>query len=82
MVEGEIIDTESNNHVRLTASSTVRREARKLTTQAMYKSWQQKYRQLNRQRPNMSDVWYSQQIAKLDVAKQRDAETIRKHMKL
>ena len=36
---------------------------------------------LRKQRPNMSDVWYSQQIAKQDIAAGRDAETIRKHMK-
>jgi hypothetical protein len=29
----------------------------------------------------MSDVWYSRQIAKMDIARRRDAETIRKHMK-
>jgi hypothetical protein len=29
----------------------------------------------------MSDVWYSQQIAKLDVADDRNADTIKKHMK-
>lgn len=60
--------------------STVRREARKLATQALHKEWQKAYRVLIKSRPNRSDVWYSQQIAKLPTAK-RSAETIRKHMK-
>jgi hypothetical protein len=59
----------------------VRREARKLDTQAMYESWQKEYRNQVKKRPDMSDVWYSQQIAKLDIAKGSNAETIRKHMK-
>jgi hypothetical protein len=58
-----------------------RREARKLDTKAMYESWQKEYRKLKKSRPKMSDVWYSQQIAKLDVADNRSADTIRKHMK-
>jgi hypothetical protein len=47
----------------------------------MYKSWQKAYRSLKKQRPNMSDVWYSQLIAKQDIAAGRNPETIRKHMK-
>jgi hypothetical protein len=62
-------------------SSIAKREARKLDTQAMYKSWQKEYRKLKRTKPNQSDVWYSQQIAKMEVAQGRDADTIRKHMK-
>ena len=31
--------------------------------------------------PHPRDVWYSQQIAKMDIANGRSAETIRKHMK-
>ncbi len=61
--------------------SIAKREARKLDTQAMYKSWQKEYRKLKRTKPNQSDVWYSRQIAKMDVALVRDDETIRKHMK-
>lgn len=61
--------------------SVARREARKLDTQATYKSWQKEYRTLKKKRQNMTDVWYSQQIAKMDIANRRDAETIRKHMK-
>jgi hypothetical protein len=61
--------------------SNARRETRKLDTQEMYKSWQKAYRKIKRERRNMSDVWYSQQIAKMDIAQKRNAETIRKEMK-
>jgi hypothetical protein len=47
----------------------------------MYESWRKAYRELRREKPGKSDVWYSQQIAKSDIAKDRDAETIRKQMK-
>ena len=61
--------------------SKARMEARKLDTQAMYESWRRAYRALQRKRPGMSNVWYSQQIAKMDIAQGRNAETIRKRMK-
>jgi hypothetical protein len=61
--------------------SAVRREGRKLDTQKQYAAWQKSYKELKRNRRGMSDVWYSQQIAKQDIANNRDAETIRKHMK-
>ncbi|MFQ5443581.1 MAG: hypothetical protein ACE5EK_03080 [Nitrospinales bacterium] len=61
--------------------SIARREARKLKTQEMYKSWRKAYQELKKNRRNMSDTWYSQQIAKMDVAKGRDSETIRRNMK-
>jgi len=80
----------ANVHVRPTlptseliksTGSTVRRDARKLATQSMYKEWQKAYRAVAKERPDLSDVWYSRQIAKLPIAKNRDAETIRKYMK-
>ena len=61
--------------------SKARMEVRKLDTQAMYESWRKAYRALRREKPGMSDKWYSQKIAKMDIAKNRDAETIRKQMK-
>ena len=61
--------------------STARREARKLNTQDMYKSWQKAYRLSFKKRPGESDVWHSIQISRQDLAKGRNAETIRKHMK-
>lgn len=61
--------------------SNARREARKLDTKAIYESWRKEYRAWRKRRPGKSDVWYSQQIAKMDIAQGRDSETIRKHMK-
>jgi hypothetical protein len=61
--------------------SAVRREGRKLDAQKQYAAWQKSYKELKRNRRRMSDVWYSQQIAQQDIANNRDAETIRKHMK-
>ncbi|MEX2165139.1 MAG: hypothetical protein WD823_13000 [Sulfuricaulis sp.] len=60
---------------------TTQREIRKQATQKQYQAWQKAYRYLKRKRRNMSDVWYAQQIAKMDIAKDRDADTIRKYMK-
>jgi hypothetical protein len=61
--------------------SEVKREARKLETQEMYASWQKEYRQLKRSKPGKTDSWYAQKIAKMDIAKKRNSETIRKNMK-
>jgi hypothetical protein len=76
----QLVDTATAADNRYTPSN-VMREARKLETQAMYESWKMAYRNLRKKRKNMSDVWYSRQIAKMDIARRRDAETIRKHMK-
>jgi len=76
----QLVDTATTADHRYTPSNA-RRAARKLDTQAMYESWQKEYRALKKKSRNMSDVWYSQQIAKMDIAQGRDAETIRKHMK-
>jgi hypothetical protein len=70
-------DTADNRYT----PSNAKREARKLDTQAMYESWQKEYRKLLKSKPNRSDVWYSQQIAKMKkIAQGRDADTIRKHL--
>lgn len=75
-----LVDAASTADNRYTPSD-VKREARKLDTQAMYESWRKEYRALRKRRPGMSDVWYSLQIAKMDIARRRDPETIRKQMK-
>jgi len=64
--------------------STDKREAGKRKTEAMYEDWREAYRKLRRKHPNTashSDNWIAVQIAKLDIAKGRKSETIRKRMK-
>ena len=61
--------------------SQVKREARKLKTQALHASWRKGYRELKRSKPGKTDRWYAERIAKMDIAHGRDAETIRKNMK-
>ena len=75
-----LVDASTTADNRYTPSNA-RIEARKLETQAMYESWRKEYRALRRRRPGMSDVWCSQQIAKMDIASGRNSETIRKQMK-
>ena len=76
----QMIDTSTTADKRYTPSNA-KREARKSDTQAMYKSWQKEYRKLKKKFPNKPDVWYSVQIAKLEMAKGRDSDTIKKRMK-
>jgi hypothetical protein len=76
----QLADLASTGDSRYTPSNT-RQEARKLDTQNLYEKWRKAYRELKTHRPGMSDVWYSQQIAKLPSATIRSAETIRKRMK-
>jgi hypothetical protein len=76
----QLVDATTTADNRYTPSNA-RRETRKLETQARYENWQKQYRALKKSRPNMPDTWYSQQIAKMDIAQGRDADTIRKHMK-
>ena len=76
----QLVDSATTADPRYTPSNA-RREAGKLDTQAMYEGWRKAYRSWRKHRPNMSDVWYSRQIGKQDIAVDRAAETIRKHMK-
>lgn len=60
--------------------TTTQRNLRKSKTQNQYKDWQKVYREIREKNPGMSNVWYSKQIAKMDIANGKDEETIRKHM--
>jgi hypothetical protein len=76
----QLVDSSATGDARYTPN-TARREVRKLETDAMYEQWRKAYRALKKKRPNMSDVWYSQQIAKMECAYGRSAGTIKKNMK-
>lgn len=75
-----LVDAATTGDARYTPSNA-RREARKLDTQALYESWRKEYQTLKKRRPEMSDTWYSRQIARTDAGQDRNAETVRKHMK-
>src|SRR5262249_40206149 len=76
----QLVDSATTADHRYTPTDA-KREARKLDTQARYERWRKAYQSLRKQRPNKTDVWYSQQIAKRDIGAGCDAETIRKRMK-
>lgn len=76
----QLVDSCTTADKRYTPSNA-RQEVRKLDTQDMYESWRKAYRKLLREKPGKSDRWYSFQIAKMDIAQGRDAETIRKQIK-
>jgi len=60
--------------------SVNKREAKKLETQAMYQDWKDAYIVLSQSHPSKPKTWCSIQIAKMDIAKGKDSETIRKNM--
>lgn len=77
---GQMVDAAPPSDPRHTPG-VVKREARKLATQAKHDKLQKAYRDLLKKSPGKTDVWYSQQLAKTAVGKGYEAETIRKNMK-
>jgi hypothetical protein len=80
----QLIDKAPDSSGKKYKPSTEKREARKRKTEAMYEDWREEYLRLRRKYPDTvrhSDSWIAKQIAKLDIAQGRDAETIRKNMK-
>ena len=77
---GQLVDASLTADPRYTPTQT-RREARKQATEVRYQALQKAYLKLKRRRPGRSDIWYSLQIAKMDIAGDLNPETIRKRMK-
>lgn len=76
----DLLNSESLDKGKKYTPSTTKREASKLGTQAMYQDWKDEYLRLKEQHPNKPDTWCAAKIFKMDIAKGRDAETIRKNM--
>ena len=79
-VIGQLVDTSTTSDIRYTPCNA-RRESRKLETKAMHESWKKEFRARKKNHLGMSDTWYAIQISRMDIAKGRSAETIRKNMK-
>lgn len=58
-----------------------RREARKLKTQTMYQEWRDAHTELLVTHPGHDTAWYARKIARMDLARGRDWDTIRKHLR-
>jgi hypothetical protein len=46
----------------------------------MYQDWNDEYLKLKKQHPTKTNRWYAFQIYKMDIAKDRKVESIRKNM--
>lgn len=86
--EGHFVDSEAVRQLVDTATAdsrytpnNARLQVRKEKTQTLYKRWRKEYRALKNRCPEMSDRRYSEQIAKMGIAREKSAETIRKHLK-
>jgi hypothetical protein len=77
----EVLNSALSKTSKVYTPNTSKREAGKLATQAMYQNWKDEYLRLVKSHPNKPDTWYSVKIAKLDIAQDKDSETIRKNMK-
>lgn len=76
----ELLNSEASSKSKKYTPSISKREARKLATQVMYQDWKDAYLSLIDEHPNKTDRWYATKIAKMEIAKNKDAETIRKNM--
>jgi hypothetical protein len=76
-----MLNRESDPKDRPYTPSVDRREASKLATSAMRQDWRDVHAELARRHPGKGKRWYSVQIARMSVARGRDAETIRKHLR-
>ena len=77
----EMLVRESPARDKAYTPNTDAREARKLETAAMRQDWRDEYAKLAEQRPGMTKRWYAMRIARMEIARGRDAETIRKELR-
>jgi hypothetical protein len=78
--EKSISGSQLKTSVRETLGS-LRRKAKGLETEEARRLWRKEYCRLKKKYPERTDVWCSRQIAKLEIARGSNSETIRKNMK-
>ncbi len=76
----ELVNSKELKTKKAYTPSTEKAESSKQATQVMYQHWKDAYIQLKAKHSDKSKVWCSQQIAKMDIACGRDAQTIYKNM--
>ena len=77
----ELVNSNPRNIGKKYTPSTDKREASKRKTQAMYQDWNDAYLKLRKKKPGNSDVWYSQQIARMPVGQGKSYRYILRKMK-
>ena len=77
----EMLAREASAKDKAYSTNTDAREARKRETEAMRQDWRDEHRNLVEKRPGKSKRWYSNQIARMPIARGRDAETIRRQLR-
>ena len=76
----QLVDAATTADERYTPTE-IKREARKLKTQAMHEEWRKAYRHLKKNNPDMTDTRCAQKISKMDISQGRTAGTIHRQMK-
>ncbi len=76
----DLLNSEALSKGKKYTPSTSKREASKLVTQAMYQDWNDEFLRLKDQQPKMTNPSIAKKISKMEIAKGRGVETIRKNM--
>jgi len=82
VINGEVGDWEPRTERTIIDTNVDGRSERKPRTQAVHRSWQEKYIEVKNEHSDKSDTWIAQKISKMPtIAKGRKMATIRKNMK-
>lgn len=76
------LNLKQSSPVKAYRANTDKRELQKSNTLAMHEDWQEQAIKLKKKHSTKSKKWISQQIAKMPIAQDRDAETIRRKINI
>lgn len=75
-------EIEQNPHIdSISKTPSIKQQAKELKTEERYKTWQKEAKKFKRKHPNWSVTRIAESIAKMDIAKGRKADTIRRQIK-